>query len=700
MSILRCECVAMGKRSRRDAATNSASLRLSAAGLDAKHIEIAVDVLRRAKSRLHDGEIDAGFMGGHHAKNCLRKFFSPIRCSVPVTLSDGSTWDFGFANPTVLLSTVLEHNDSIFDMFRRIWEKYPSSQHAPWGVIYGFDECWTGSNPMHQSGRKCMILSYSFLEICKLDRKLLAKSSSWFTVCTVRSLQTKQVPGQWSALFKHIMKEHFLSEVGGLQRCGAIVMCRGLAVPLFGKVSNIVADGDGFRIALQCKGGQGTKICPVCDNVVKNPAYAARSRSLCSLSCTDPGRFAMHTPESILKSIRGIFRTMADHLDGRTTKLALNQLKQASGFDPCLHGVWADREIRKLINVTETITFDWMHCCLADGFVSHEIARYLSISDHTTESDFDAFCDLGWASPGARPGTLSKAFKSVKAMVHEGSVSGHTRPSCSDMLRFIAILNFWVRGHPDGPGKAPLLASLRVVGAVQAAKFHSMHRNNVDIDTKAQAITRNYKGYLIETIRENGGGSLVSKHHWFWHIPIQYVRDGGEIIDCFIVERLHRRVKKFSKRFTNTKQMETSLLELVTAGHCFDGDLHDSTYLAFPGGHRTAPTPEDMHHVAPLMATCASSQCVVDGDLRVRVGDFLRFGDSFGRVGTILGIAPDNDVRIVVDVCRVVNSQEMFWNIVEVQEVRTVLKPSDHELFQPALAWKELGAQFVVLLQT
>ena len=86
MSILRCECVAMGKRSRCDAATNSASLRLSAAGLDAKHIEIAVDVLRRAKSRLHDGEIDAGFMGGHHANNCLRKFFSPIRCSVPVTL--------------------------------------------------------------------------------------------------------------------------------------------------------------------------------------------------------------------------------------------------------------------------------------------------------------------------------------------------------------------------------------------------------------------------------------------------------------------------------------------------------------------------------------------------------------------------------------------------------------------------------------
>ena len=80
---------------------------------------------------------------------------------------------------------------------------------------------------------------------------------------------------------------------------------------------------------------------------------------------------------------------------------------------------------------------------------------------------------------------------------------------------------------------------------------------------------------MVATVLSNGEEDLVPKHHWMWHIASQYVASQGIMYDCLIVERLHRRVKKFSRRIANRSNFERSVMELVTAAHYFDGSLHD-----------------------------------------------------------------------------------------------------------------------------
>ena len=76
----------------------------------------------------------------------------------------------------------------------------------------------------------------------------------------------------------------------------------------------------------------------------------------------------------------------------------------------------------------------------------------------------------------------------------------------------------------------------------------------------------------------NGEECLIPKHHWMWHIASQYVAGQGILYDCLIVERLHRRVKKFSRRICNRSKFERSVLELVAAAVVRIEDEHRAAH--------------------------------------------------------------------------------------------------------------------------
>ena len=153
----------MGKRARTDPSHPESEklLRLSALGINANQISNIESILAKCETRaVREGTSDA--ITKHNTLSTVDCFFNKLRRSVDIELHDGSRWNFQYADPSALLSAVLQHNDNVYEVVMTAWRKWPSSQARPWGVLYGADECWSG-NPLHQSGRNSFILSYSFV---------------------------------------------------------------------------------------------------------------------------------------------------------------------------------------------------------------------------------------------------------------------------------------------------------------------------------------------------------------------------------------------------------------------------------------------------------------------------------------------------------------------------------------------------------
>ena len=692
---LRLLPVAMGKRARTDPSHPESEklLRLSASGINANQISKIEPISAKCETRaVREGTSDATTK--QKTLSTVDGFFNKLRRSVDIELHDGSRWNFQYADPSALLSAVLQHNDAVYEVFMTAWRKWPSSQARPWGVLYGADECWSG-NPLHQSGRKSFILSYSFVPFGALSKRYLAKSACWFTVGIVRALQIKQVPGEFSRLFGIILRDHFLSSTGSLMNGGVLLMFRGHCFLLWGEFANLLADGDGWRQILQCKGGSAIKLCPLCTNVVSVEALARLGSNLVSLSCCEPRRFSIHSKASLSKLIRLLFQAEADWLTKLSTKKAYQDAVKAAGYEPDLHGIWGDRAVADVVSPSETLTLDWVHICLSDGFFPHELALYINSCDDASDANFESFCALSWEAPGITSPNLGRAFVNLRQVLAEGSLSGHTRPSCTEMLQFASVVNFWVASHADTCGRRSLLACIRVIATVQQAKFLS-YRNDAEIESKAIELADAHKGYITETIKANGTGSLISKHHWFWHIPLQFVRDKGQIYDCFIVERLHRRVKKLSWQIVCTSSFEKSCLARVSLAHCFDGDIHDRTELT--GRYPITPSAEAIRAISPLHITASKRMAVLDGWLQLHIGDFVKCDNHYCRILDLVAVAPNDDVRIFASVCTVVNSTGVMWNILGVSHATMVFDPATSEDIHLALAWRELSAEkFVVL---
>ena len=71
------------------------------------------------------------------------------------------------------------------------------------------------------------------------------------------------------------------------------------------------------------------------------------------------------------------------------TKTALDEFGKAFGYSPDLDGIWSNKKVAKAIDAPDTLTLDWMHNVLSDGFVPHELNLYFKSSPEASEDNFD-----------------------------------------------------------------------------------------------------------------------------------------------------------------------------------------------------------------------------------------------------------------------------------------------------------------------
>ena len=152
---------------------------------------VPVRKLIRILAAFHDQGDELPMATRSMSRQGMDELFASVAETHTVQLTNGDRFELEFANPHKLLQLVLNENQSVRDVFRKAAAKRTPAQSSPWRCLYGLDECYSG-NPLHESGRKILVISWSFREF---GRRVLTSSAAWFATCVVRSTTASLMPG-------------------------------------------------------------------------------------------------------------------------------------------------------------------------------------------------------------------------------------------------------------------------------------------------------------------------------------------------------------------------------------------------------------------------------------------------------------------------------------------------------------------------
>ena len=116
--------------------------------------------------------------------------FATHRLALPLQLNDGSLWAWDLLDPGKTLASILATSASLQALYTVAWRRSPATPASPWRIVVGFDEFTPGNKLSLDQSRKCMVVSFFFLE---LGQAALSRGRVWVTVACVRTNMIKQV---------------------------------------------------------------------------------------------------------------------------------------------------------------------------------------------------------------------------------------------------------------------------------------------------------------------------------------------------------------------------------------------------------------------------------------------------------------------------------------------------------------------------
>ena len=278
-------------------------------------------------------------------------------------------------------------------------------------------------------------------------------------------------------------------------------------------------------------------------------------------------------------------------------------------------------------------------------------------------------------------------------VLQEGHLGGHTRPSATNVLTFCGLIRFWICDHGDSAHKKPLQDTLAFIGLIQYAKFNEEQiRAEGAVEDVAKSMLSTYADYMRSSVAVHGPEWAIAKTHWNWHVILQYAHGGGHIYDSFVVERLHRRAKSFSRPIENTGVFERSVLSRLVTFQCLDESVNDVIALA----GRVQQISQHAHVLLESVSQ-ARSTCNIRDEVSVSSGDFIRCAGKFARVVQAVAYGDHKSVRIICRLWSSANPSDHYWDMLSITDTFEAWDPAIGMLVLP-LAWRRMDdANFVVL---
>jgi len=573
--------------------------------------------------------------------------FDTIKHVVTVEFTTGGTFDWVLADPAKLLQAVVTKLPAIATIYEQALSVTPGTELKPWSIVIGFDEFSPGDKLVTAHRRKLMIVNISFLELPGFS---LSYESAWLTPIALRSIVMQKVRGGFPYMFGRFL-HLLLFGPSGFMSVGAALNVKGTSRLLFARVTNIISDGDGFRMAFNWRGASSMKPCLKCWNTFAkgNADMTSLKPGFVTIACSDHSKFKPTSTAGVAQVVDLVNEAAAQVQAGTLPKPRLDELMLVHGFSPNPKGLLADKLLRTHIDFIEATTLDWVHTELQDGAFSIEAFGIVSVCGSAvgvSQRDFENYLKFGWEFPkssASKGRDLHRIFDKYREESQEDNQK--LKCSASELYGLYILLRHFVETRVDATSDPELAlkvesfqASCEVLDIIYKAKCQLLPMKEA-----ARLLKTATASHMEKHLAAYGESEVKPKSHWEMELWHQFMRD-PLVLDAFVIERLHLRAKRCARLISNTSAMEYSVLSALT-NSILNGE--EPTALGTQLVGRTEKFPG-----FPQARVGDRMQC--DGFV-ISFGDVVFHGEAIGK---IVALATEgHDHFAVVDVLPVVAVQ-------------------------------------------
>ena len=368
----------------------------------------------------------------------------------------------------------------------------------------------------------------------------------------------------------------------------------------------------------------------------------------------------------------------AHQLAGGMPKVRLKEMRQSLGFKPSRESLLVCPQLRPHIDWPAMVRYDWVHTFCNGGVLSTALFQLVNVAERmgvATQNDIKLFLQERWLVPKHRASHRHRLPDLFSEHWAQANRDGETiRCQSSELLELYSLLRYWAltRLPRSEELAAPLQQYLKVskcIDLILKAKRQQM--TTVEASTALRECLQDW----LATHKAAFGTQFVKpKSHWAFDVADQLAID-SVVVDTFVIERLHLRVRAAAEHCKKLNSYETSVLarvvnEQVRALHQgFGGPRVLGRHAPFPG----------------MPAANVADTLELDG-VHVSVGDMVRRGQDVAKVvacaeedGALFAVV---DLQVVAHTC---SPRSSTWTP---RGVRSVWPAGD---IAEVIAWKDLG---------
>ena len=664
-------CIAMDRKRYRRADWSDIQELLNIGGITRAGLSELLTTLRNAPA------VPSGTT--KHLDAAYHQRFIEVKVTVPIEMDKGDIFTWEFAEPSLLLQAMLDASKELTDLYHRTALMHTGD----WDIILAWDEFAPGNKLQVDNRRKTMNLSFNFMQ---LGADVCSEDASWMTPVTLRHSIIAQSKIGWSGILAMFIKR-FLFGPHGISTVGLPLRVNGALFIIKARLSIMISDGDGIRSAFNWKGAASTKPCLLHYNVFSRDSdLVHRAEGNVEITCHDPNLFKHWVDDGLEKVVDLISLAHQRYVRGEWTKKRFAELQQVCGMNFAYGGLLNDVALRSKIRFLDVIRYDWMHCALQSGTVTIEIWLFFNACKCKAGLPFAAvetFLKSGWSfveHHRAKGKQLWRVFDMHRTQ--SSSKADKLKASASEQLAVYSLLRHFADVHVAHlPELAEEYVSFKAACDV-VDLFLLAKRGRIPMREAGERLYQ-AMGHHLRTHKQCYGDSHITpKYHWLLDCCGQVAKDPF-VIDCFVVERLHLRVKHVADPIKNTVNFERSVL----AG-LMNTQIEALRRKCFCDGLR-GPSSQYPGVVGALVADkmdCKSQ--------RITVGDLVFYENSVGFVLACVDVGGNLYCMVEVwDLIGNVSTYGQRWATSDVIQ----MWPSEH--VQCASAWKMEGVAGLVALR-
>jgi hypothetical protein len=501
---------------------------------------------------------------------------SSIAAEDELPLVAGGSFTWKYAEPSLLLSALVDRSPTFAALIDAALDAFPCSAANPWHIALAFDEYIPGDRHSLDNRRKVLNIGFTF---CELHRHV-HKDNAWIIPAVIRSSKLKLIQGKHSAALNAFLMRMLFGEFG-FTTSGAVIRHRNRDVPLFARMAVIFSDLDGIRAAYDWKGANSMRPCLMCCVFKKDAGLdLPDGEDLIDVTSHESERFLSEgysrTIDDFDRDIALVIEAHQRSERGEMTKSRAKNIAMSVGMNPNPNGMLANPRMLHEVMVTEILVTDWMHNFLQEGTMSVELTLILDACEGLglSKSTFAAIFDADWRVPLFRQQKNNFLQVIFQYADEHGS---DIKCSASELLALYSIVRYSVAIFAAGDGLDPAFApklesfyaACRCIDIILRLK--TLDGSDPRFDAVCDDLAAATRLHLQLHKAAYGVDHIKPKHHQNFHLAPQFKRY-RRVWDCFVMERLHLRVKHVAEPVRNTTSFEESVIAGALHRHfrCLD----------------------------------------------------------------------------------------------------------------------------------